>query len=360
MENRNNYCLILAGGNGRRLWPFSRKDKPKQFLDLFGCGRSLLQQTYDRVARVVPPENIYVSTFKEYYALTCEQLPQLDDEHILAEPVQLSTASAVAWATFHIAHHAPQANMLVTPADQWIVNEDRFVEEIKEGFDFVAAHKDFLALAVKPAFANTGYGYIQKGMDTEVGGYSRVQSFSEKPSKEFACMFLESGEFLWNTGLFLWNAQTMLQRLDEVMPMLASAFRNITESLSLEGEREIVERFYPSNLRLSVDLVILERSRNVYVRECHFGWADLGGWSDFYAVAKKDADDNALLGSQNVMFAGSKGNVVNLPEGTTAVIEGLEDFLVSLNDNVLLVCPTTSDVKRMSDKAKIRFGEELA
>ncbi len=360
MKTQNNYCLILAGGNGRRLWPLSRKDKPKQFLDLFGSGRSLLQQTYDRVARVVSPENIYVSTFKEYYDLVREQLPQLDDERILSEPVQLSTASAVAWASFRVAQHDPQANMLVTPSDQWIVNEDCFVAELAEGFEFVAARREFLAMAVKPAFANTGYGYIQKGIESEDGGYSRVQSFSEKPSGEFAQMFLESGEFLWNTGLFLWNVQTMLQRLDELLPLLASAFRNVKEGLSLEWERELINRFYPSNLHLSIDLVILERSRNVYVRECHFGWADLGGWTDLYAASKKDADENVLVGSQRVMFSGSKGNVVNLPDGMTAVIDGLENYLVSLNDNVLVVCRDPSAVRRMSNAAQIRFGEELA
>ncbi len=360
MKTQNNYCLILAGGMGRRLWPLSRKDKPKQFLDLFGCGRTLLQQTYDRLTRVVPAENIYVSTFKEYGGLVREQLPQLSAGNLLEEPVQLSTASAVAWASFHIAQRNPDANMLVTPADQWIVDESRFAAELQEGFEFVAGRREFLAMAVKAAFANTAYGYIQKDTETLAGGYSRVQSFSEKPSEEFARMFLESGEFLWNTGLFLWNVQTMLQRFDELMPMLASAFRNAKGGLSLEWENELIARFYPSNLRLSIDLVILERSRNVYVRECSFGWADLGGWSDIYGVARKDADNNALLGSQRVMLSGCKGNVINLPEGMAAVIDGLEDYLVSLNGDVLVVCRKSSSVKRMNDEAKIRFGEELA
>ncbi len=359
MRTHHDYCLILAGGTGRRLWPYSRKDKPKQFLDFFGSGRTLLQQTYERFARFIPKENIYVSTFKDYYDLVREQLPELDDEHVLAEPVQLSTAPAVAWASYHISLRDPEANMVVAPADQWVMNEEAFAREVGEGLQFVATHPDFLAMAVKPSFPSTAYGYIQKGEAGGESGFSRVQSFSEKPSAEFARVFLESGEFLWNTGLFLWNIQTMRRRLAELMPMAASRLENIVGGFTLEEERKFIKRFYPSNMRLSIDLVILERSSNVYVRECNFGWADIGGWNDVYSVEKHDVDGNALVGSKRVMFTGSKGNLVNLPEGTAAVIDGLEGYLVSLSNNVLVICRNPAQVRKLGNEAQMQLGNDF-
>ena len=360
MRTHNDYCLILAGGVGKRLWPYSRKEKPKQFLDFFGTGRSLLQQTYERFAKFIPKENIYISTFEDYVPLVCEQLPEIDSKNIFSEPVQLSTAPAVAWASYFIALRNPHANVVVTPADQHIVNEEIFASQVGEGLDFVAEHSDFLTLGVKPTIPHTGYGYIQKSEVSCCENFVRVKSFAEKPSEDFAKMFVESGEFIWNTGLFLWNVQTMKRKWAELIPAVAQHIDKFGISLSHEKEMELLNEFYPTNLHLSLDLLILERSTNVYVRECQFGWADVGGWTDLYAVKKKDADGNTMVGSQRVIFSASKDNLINLPKDTVALVDGLEGYLVSLNDKVLVICRDTELVRRFSSEARMQFGEDFA
>ena len=213
MNKQHNYCIILAGGIGRRLWPVSKQAKPKQFVDIFGVGRTLLQQTFDRFARIMDKNHIIVSTYKEYVPLVKEQLPELPDSCILAEPVQLSTAPAAAWASCHIANIDRDANIVVSPADQFIVNEANFAEQIAGGLDFVSKHDDFLVMGAVPTVPNTAYGYIQQGREHIDDTTSRVKSFSEKPTLEYARMFVESGEFLWNTGLMLWRTSTLLHLL---------------------------------------------------------------------------------------------------------------------------------------------------
>ncbi len=359
MRTHNDYCLILAGGIGKRLWPYSRKDKPKQFLDFFGTGRSLLQQTYERFTKFIPKENIYISTFEDYVPLVREQLPEVAMNNIFSEPVQLSTAPAVAWASYFIALRNPHANVVVTPADQHIVDEGLFAEQVGEGLDFVSEHSDFLVLGVKPTMPHTGYGYIQKSDICCGERFLRVKSFAEKPSEDFAKMFMESGEFIWNTGLFLWNVQTMKRKWSELMPMVAQHVERNGDNLHHKQVVELLKEFYPTNLHLSLDLVILERSTNVYVRECQFGWADVGGWSDLYEVKNKDADGNALVGSQRVILSASKENLINLPGDTVALIDGLEGCLVSLNDKVLVICRNPELVRRLSSEARMQFGEEF-
>lgn len=360
MRTKNDFCIILAGGVGRRLWPCSRKAKPKQFLDLFGTGRTLLQTTYDRFARFVPKENIYVSTYREYVDLVHEQLPDMQLENILAEPVQLSTAPAVAWATYHVAQRNMEANMIVSPADQYIVNEERFEEQMSQGLDFVSQHDFFLAMGAKAGEPNTSYGYIQKGEETPQENVFTVQSFTEKPDLDFAKIFVESGEFLWNTGLFLWNVRTMLNHLDNLIPVMKQHMRNSEGPLSNEEELAFVERFYPSNLHLSIDLVILERSRNVFVQACDFGWADIGCWPEVHELSKKDVDGNSLATSSKVMFSASRDNLVSLPKGIAAVIHGLDGYLVAQEGNTLLICPNNDPalVRRLANEAQMQLGEE--
>lgn len=225
MRKENDYCVILAGGQGRRLWPYSRKKKPKQFIDFFGNGQSLLQQTYKRFAQFIPEDHIYVSTFADYADITYEQLPNLPKENVLLEPVQLSTAPAVGMAHCKIALRDPNANIIISPCDQFIMDEERFTSQLIQGLAFVERNPDFLALGVNPTYPNTGYGYIQMSNETKGQGYARIKSFTEKPEAEFARMFVQSGEFLWNTGLFLWNVQTMDEELPALLPAV-SLFRS--------------------------------------------------------------------------------------------------------------------------------------
>lgn len=354
-----NYCVILAGGIGSRLWPVSRAGKPKQFLDLFGTGRTLLQQTYDRFARIVPPDHIYISTNRQYADLVTEQLPQVGRDRILAEPIRRNTLPSVAWATSLIAHSCPKANIVVTPADQLILQEDKFREDILRGLYFVGKTDGLLTMGIKPTRPDTGYGYIQLDEEIIDETFSKVKSFTEKPELDFARMFVESGEFYWNTGLFLWNAAVMLKAIQKQEPDYAGEFAGLA-GREHKDIADYVPEFFSALPNLSLDYGILERSENVYVQICHFGWADLGNWWSLHNDAASDADRNVLLDTP-ALLSNCKGNVIRLPKGRVAVFNGLEDFVVAEEGNVLLICPKTdvAAFRRMMTEAQMKLGESM-
>lgn len=358
MSANHNYCVILAGGIGRRLWPSSRRAKPKQFIDFFSTGRTLLQQTYDRFARFIPQDHIYVSTYKDYVDLVSEQLPELPTDNILAEPVQLSTAPAAAWASCHIGNSDPEACIVASPADHHIINEERFIADIEKGLGFVATHQEFLAMGVRPAVPNTAYGYIQMGENGVGAGLYRVKSFSEKPAAEYARLFTESGEFLWNTGLFLWHVDTLIKRISSVGN--GRPVGRPDRPLTNAEELEIIKKRYPTSLHRTLDLMVLESCDNAYVQVCGFGWADVGCWPEIYAVADKDADGNALLTHSKVMFSGCRNNLVRLPDGMGAAIKGLDGYLIAQDGNLLVICPNEDPalVRRLLNEAQMQLGED--
>mgnify|MGYP004490205771 CR=1 FL=1 len=362
MNRQHNYCIILAGGIGRRLWPVSKQAKPKQFVDIFGVGRTLLQQTFDRFARIMDKDHIIVSTYKEYVPLVKAQLPDLPDHCILAEPVQLSTAPAVAWASCHINNMDHEANIVVSPSDQFIVNEDRFADQIAGGLEFVAQHEEFLAMGAVPTVPNTAYGYIQQGRERIDDSTARVKSFSEKPTLEYAKMFVESGEFLWNTGIFLWQVSTMLSLLKTKGIIMGNWTEEEWRGLTPEQELKKIEENYPSSLHTSVDLVILEKCENVYVRRCDFGWTDVGSWPEIYDVAEKDADGNAVLTDGHVLLTGCRNTLIDLPGNVGAMVSGLDNYLVALNGNQLVICPNDDPgrVRKMVNEAQIQYGDDFA
>ena len=312
----NHYCIILAGGSGQRLWPVSTPNIPKQFLDFFGTGRSLLQQTYDRIEKIIPKEHIIISTVEEYVALVIEQLPELPESNIFVEDVRLSTAPAVASAALKLAELEEDASVLVTPADHLILNETAFCEQVDNALKKVESSHRFFALGAPATHPNTTYGYIQKG-DTVIFGLYKVKSFTEKPDREYAEMFVESDEFLWNTGLFVWNIKTMLPLANELMEEVAAK---------------------------NIDSVLLEEhAEDVLVEECNFGWSDVGSWSQLQKSAHKDVDGNALIAGDNVvMLEGCANNTIALKDGTNAIIKGLNNYLVAFNENLILICPNDS------------------
>ncbi len=360
MTNNNNFCVIMAGGIGRRLWPYSRKRLPKQFVDFFGTGRTLLQQTFDRYVKFIPVENIYVSTFEDYVDIVKQQLPELKEDQILVEPVQLSTSPAAAWTALYLAHRFGGGNLIITPADQYIVNEDRFVEQVSRGLEYVDTHDNFLAVGVRPTTPNTGYGYIQ--MDDEKDGeYPKVKSFTEKPDLQFAEMFVNSGEFLWNSGMFMCNLPTMLDMLARELPGFAGCVEVARSGASREQMTDLFRSTYPSMEHQSIDLLLLEKTRNVVVMACNFGWADIGSWPELHEVEQKDSDDNAVISSTKVLFDKSYGNLICLPDAKAAVIAGLEGYLVAEKDGVLVVCPNHDPaiVRRLVTEAQMKLGEEF-
>ena len=330
------FCVILAGGKGRRLWPCSREEYPKQFIDFFGTGRTQLQQTYDRFARIIPRENIYINTNQDYAHLVREQLPELAPDHLMAEPIHRNTAPSVAWACHRVLRECSDANLIVSPSDMDVHNEEAFQENIREGLDFVSHNDGLLTMGVKPTRPEPGYGYVQIG--EQVGDHLyRVKSFTEKPDRDFARMFIDSGEFYWNTGLFLSNARYLQKTFMELLPWVFRRLDSINPNSTVEEEDEFVRQNFPIYPNLSIDHSILERSEQVFVMKCDFGWADLGTWHSIYEAMQKSEGDNVVIDS-DVLIEDCRNNVIKLPEGRLAVINGLDGYIVAEKDNVLLIC----------------------
>jgi mannose-1-phosphate guanylyltransferase len=334
----------MAGGIGSRFWPYSRKSKPKQFLDFFGIGQTLLQQTFDRYSKIVPAENIIVVTNAEYEGLVKEQLPSLQDNQILLEPARRNTAPCIAMASMHIHAINPDANMVVAPCDHLILKEAEFIEAIHKGLEFVAQSPQLLTLGIKPNRPETGYGYIQ--IDEEQGNnFYQVKTFIEKPQLEFAEVFVASDEFYWNSGIFLWNVNTILNAFDTLMPEVCPKIK--TDD-------------FASCPSISIDYAIMEKAENVSVQLCNFGWADLGTWGALHEASPKDQHKNVSTNGHTVLYDCSN-NIVALPEGKLAVIQGMQDYLIADTDNVLLICKKDdqSAIRRYVNDVQIKLGEEF-
>ena len=356
-----NYCVILAGGRGRRMWPASRMDRPKQFIDFFGTGRTLLQTTYDRFVRLLPAKNIYICTCKEYLPLVKEQLPELTEMNILVEPVHRNTAPSVAWANMRIKRINPQANIVITPSDQMVMNEEKFACSLETGINYVTENDVLLAMGVRPTRPEPGYGYIQLGdLSCKPDVYS-VKSFTEKPEREFATMFMESGEFYWNAGIFISNSCHLTKTFESIFP---SVLRNLHVDLpnyTYEEELEYVAQNYPRYPNLSLDYAILEQGRSVYVMKCDFGWADLGTWHAIYECMSKTPDDNVTLDTE-VLLDDAKNNIIRLPKGKLGVISGLDGYIIAEEDNVLLICKkedSSALVRKYVNEVQIKYGDDF-
>ncbi len=358
---KNNYCVILAGGKGRRLWPCSRSHAPKQFLDFFGVGRTQLQQTYDRMVKIVPADHIYVNTNEEYVDLVKEQLPELTAEQIIAEPIHRNTAPSMAWANHRIMMHNPDACLIATPSDQAIINEDAFRQNVLEGLAFVAEHDRFLTMGVKPTRPEPGYGYVQMG-DGIADDIYMEKSFTEKPEREFAKMFMESGEFFWNTGIFLSNCKYLRECFGNLLPTVLREYdKQYAGQASVETENAFMKQNFSSYPNVSVDFGILDKPSNVCMMKCDFGWADLGTWHSIYEAMQKGDDDNVVIDS-DVMMENCHNNVVKLPKGKLAVLNGLDGYIVAEKDNVLLICrkeDSSALVRKYVNEIQMKKGEEF-
>lgn len=358
----NNFCVILAGGKGRRLWPSSRETYPKQFVDFFGVGRTQLQQTYDRMIKVVPKDNIYLSTVVDYLPLVKEQLPEVPDDHILAEPLWRNTAASVAWATFRIFLRHEGSNIIVAPSDHAVQNEEAFLRNMQEGLEFVSNNYKLLTFGVKPTRPEPGYGYVQMGEELEKDVYA-VQSFTEKPEREFARMFMESGEFLWNTGIFLSCTHCMLKNFDHIVPPILRRFE-ATGDKSIEKENEFIRENFSLYPNFTIDFAILEKIEKieqVCVMKADFGWADLGTWHSMYESLQKTEEDNVVIDS-DVMLENCRSNIIRLPKGRLGVINGLKGFIVAEKDNVLLICPrqdSSALIRKYINEVRIKRGKEF-
>lgn len=358
MTSKDNYCVIMGGGIGSRFWPFSRKTMPKQFLDFFGTGRSLLQQTFDRFNKIIPTENILIVTNAIYADLVKEQLPELDPKQILLEPARRNTAPCIAWASYHIRSLNPNANIVVAPSDHLILKEGEFLAAIEKGLDFVSKYDKLLTLGIKPNRPETGYGYIQIA-EQEGDNFYKVKTFTEKPELELAKVFVESGEFYWNSGLFMWNVNTIIKAGEALLPELASKLVPGKDVYGTPEEKAFIEENFPACPNVSIDFGIMEKADNVYVSLGDFGWSDLGTWESLYDLSPKDEQGNVTLKCDSMIY-NSNDNIVVLPKGKLAVIEGLEGFLVAESDNVLLICKKDEEhaIRKYVNDAQMKLGED--
>ena len=354
----NNYCVIMGGGIGSRFWPFSRKTLPKQFLDFFGTGRSLLQQTFDRFNKIIPTENNLIVTNEMYAGLVQEQLPGLKPEQILLEPTRRNTAPCIAWASYHIHALNPQANIVVAPSDHLILKEGEFLEAIEKGLEFVSVNDKLLTLGIKPNRPETGYGYIQ--IVEQVGdNFYKVKTFTEKPELELAKVFVESGEFYWNSGLFMWNVNSILKATETHLPELSSKLSLGEGVYGTPEEMNFINENFPACPNVSIDFGVMEKADNVYVSLGDFGWSDLGTWGSLYDLSPKDENGNVILKCQSMVYK-SKNNIVVLPKDKVAVIDGLDGYLIAEADGVLLICKKDEEhaFRKYVNDAQIKFGDE--
>lgn len=349
----------MSGGIGSRFWPQSRKDHPKQFIDFFGTGKTLLQSTYDRFRQFIPQENIYIVTHKRYLEKTQEQLPDLNPLQILCEPNRRNTAPCIAYGAYYIRKQNPQASIVVAASDHLILNESLFCDSVSKALQFVANSDYLLTLGIRPSRPETGYGYIQTGQPHN-SDLLKVKTFTEKPNAEMAQMFVDSGEFLWNSGMFVFNSNTITAAFEKYLPDIASLFGSNMVNYGTPQEEEFVRELYGYCPSISIDYGIMEKADNVLVQPVDFGWADLGTWGSLYELSEKEELGNATPNGTKALFYEAHRNLVCLDNpNQIAILQGINDCIVSQKENVLLICKKEEEqrIKSFVVDAGLAFGE---
>ena len=355
----NTYCVIMAGGIGSRFWPKSRQSMPKQFLDILGTGKSFIRHTYERFAKIVPAENFLVVTNRKYKALVLEHLPELTPQQVLCEPAGRNTAPCIAYAAYTLLKRDPEAEMIVTPSDHMILDQEEFREIIEECLEFASVHDALMTVGIKPTRPDTGYGYIQV---SDAQPISKVKCFTEKPDLELARTFVQCGEFLWNSGIFVWKVRSIVEAFEKYLPEHHALFGGLLDATGSEAEESIVETIFSECRAISIDYGIMEKADNVYVRRGEFGWSDVGTWGSVYQCTsdrEKDRDGNAAP-EKNCYFYNTKASFVSLPREKIAVISGLKEYIVVDTDDVLMICPRAEEqnIKKFIDEVKYNTGEK--
>lgn len=335
--NKHHYVAIMAGGIGSRFWPMSRSNYPKQFLDILHTGQTLIQQTFERYKKLVPIENIYIITSKEYVEVTKKQLPDLPHENILAEPSRKNTAPCIAYIAFKLFQRDPLAVMMAAPADNLIPDTDRFVETANRALDFVDNINALVTIGIKPTSPNTGYGYIQHDGPEVAPGVHKVKTFTEKPNLELAKTFVSSGDFLWNAGIFTWKVKNILKAFEKFLPEIFEVFAAEKEAFNTKKEEAAIEKIYPLCTSISIDFGIMENADNVYVIPASFSWSDLGTWNSAWQNMEKDYFGNAVAGD-HVTIIDAKNCIVRVPDNKLVLLQGLEEYIVVDTKDVLMIC----------------------
>lgn len=352
----------MAGGIGSRFWPLSRIRKPKQFLDILGIGKTLLQQTFDRFVQIIPKENIYIVSNEEYLDIILQQLPGIKSEQVLLEPMRRNTAPCVAYANYRIREIEPNANIVVAPSDHLIMKEKDFLNVVIKGLDFVSKEDALLTLGIHPSRPETGYGYIQINGNKEAivvnESFRKVKTFTEKPDLKMATLFLESGDFYWNSGIFFWSLKTISAAFEKYLSDVDGLFKEGVGIYNTPGEHDFIAQTYSKCKNISLDYGIMEKAENVFVLCADFGWSDLGTWGSLYDMSNKDKNANTIQG-KNVFIYDSINCIINLPDEKLAVIQGLDDYIVVDSDNILLICRKEDEqkIKNFVNNVRLEKGE---
>ncbi len=332
----------MAGGIGSRFWPASRSNRPKQFLDILGLGKSLIRLTFERFHNIIPAANIFVVTHKDYKNLVLNEIPEIDDNQILCEPDRKNTAPCVAYAAFKIKKLSSHANIVVAPSDHLIIKEEAFLNKIKDGLDFVQANESLLTLGIKPTHPNTGYGYIHFNQENEKEGFCPVVRFTEKPDLSTAEKFVSEGKHLWNAGIFLWNVNTIIQAFKQYQPEIYKSFDSIVDSLNSEAEQESIEKVYAEIKSISIDYAIMEKAENIFTLAADIGWSDIGTWGALHEIAEKEKSGNSILttDSDKIILKNTSNCIIRTNNhGKLTILGGLEDMIVVDEKDVLLIYP---------------------
>ncbi len=353
MAENHNHLVIMAGGVGSRFWPMSTEDKPKQFIDVLGVGRSLMQLTYDRFKGVCPAENVWVVTNAAYVETVAEQLPEIPRGNILSEPCRRNTAPCIAYVSWRIKVQDPNANIVVTPSDHVVMNVPEFQRVITSSLNFASETDAIITLGMKPTRPETGYGYIEADLAQQSlrnKEIFRVDSFREKPNLETAKEYISHSNYYWNAGIFIWNVRTIVNAFRMYQPLIAATFEEIIPVMGTENEQKVVDEKYPECENISVDYAILEKAEEIFAFPADFGWSDLGTWGSLQTLSKKDEEGNAII-SQNVKLFESSNCIVNVEGAKQVAIQGLNGYIVAERDGRLLICKL-SDEQRIKEFSK--------
>jgi mannose-1-phosphate guanylyltransferase len=354
-----NYCVIMAGGSGSRFWPYSLEQKPKQFLDILGVGRSLLQQTYDRVIKIFDTDKILIVSNINYGTIIQEQLPEIKKNNILLEPFKRNTAPCIAYANYKIRLTDENANIVVVPSDHLILKEDEFAQAIQQSLKLVSQKEVLVTLGIKPSRPDTGYGYIQIDTEERIDTFQKVKTFTEKPDIEMAKIFLESGEFFWNAGIFIWSLKAIDKAFLQYLPQIYEKFDANIKALNTEEEGNSILNVYNECPNISIDYGIMEKAEKVYVLCADFGWSDLGTWGSLYENSLKDQNNN-VSSHTNTLFYTAKNNIIKSDGKKLIVIQGLDNYIVVDTDKALLICKKQEEqqIRQIVNDIKITKGEE--
>ncbi|MDR3245060.1 MAG: mannose-1-phosphate guanylyltransferase [Prevotellaceae bacterium] len=344
--NNNDYCIIMAGGIGSRFWPLSRTKKPKQFLDILGVGKTFIRQTYERFARIIPAQNFLVVTGVDYKELVFSEIPELDENQVLCEPMRRNTAPCIAYATYKLLKKNPEARIIVTPSDHVIFNETKFLEVMLNGLAYADKNDALVTVGLKPTRPETGYGYIQIEKTDAPGckdAVCKVRTFTEKPNTETAKLFLESGEFYWNSGIFIWSLDSIKNALATYLPDIAEVFAKGIEHYDTASEENFIFNAYSQCYNISIDYGVMEKAENVFVFAADFGWSDVGTWNSLYLQLDKSEEGNAVKNAKTYLTDVSNSMINTSNPDKLVVVKGLDNYLIVDTADVLMICPRDNE-----------------